>query len=76
MKGIDFTQPPFEVVGRKSMIEIIRNSTSVKKSKVGEVLNLHQLQIDGLRKGWLIYPKTLKPLILTIRKREARVLDS
>ena len=33
------------------------------------VENLYQLQIEGLKKGWQIYPNTLNPLTLTIKKK-------
>ncbi len=34
--------------------------------------NLYQIQMDGLKRGWLIYPSTLNPLALTIEKRKAK----
>jgi hypothetical protein len=35
-------------------------------------IDLYQLQMEGLKKGWLIYPKTLNPLSLTIKKKKQK----
>ena len=40
---------------------------NVEDEKVREPFNLYQIQIKGLKKGWLIYPKTLNPLTLIIK---------
>ena len=39
-----------------------------------EAVNLYQLQMEGLKSGLIIYPKTLEPLTLVIRKREKKRL--
>lgn len=44
------------------------HETNVKE----ENFSLYQLQIEGLKNGWLIYPKTLNPLTLTIRRKEQK----
>ena len=40
--------------------------------KAGESFDLYQLQIEGLKEGWFIYPKALNPLALTIKKKGQR----
>jgi len=40
------------------------------KNKSGKVFDLYQLQIEGLKKGWLIYPCTLEPLSLIVKRKE------
>ena len=49
------------------------NSKSrVNKREICASIDLYQIQIEGLRKGWLIYPKTLNPLSLTVKRRKQR----
>jgi len=50
------------------MIEIKKHTCGAETEKT-EVFNLYQLQIEGLKTGWLIYPKTLNPLTLTIKRK-------
>lgn len=54
------------------MIEKVRH-TPKAENKAVELFELYQLQIEGLKKGWLIYPKTLNPLTLTIRRKEEKI---
>lgn len=48
---------------------VIKFPNETNHEKVEEQFNLYQLQIEGLRKGWLIYPETLNPLTLTIKRK-------
>ncbi len=50
------------------MLEIIKNPLKVENNQTKQ--SILQLQLDGLKEGWLIYVKTLNPLTLTIRKKE------
>lgn len=43
---------------------------NIEEGKVRESFNLYQIQIEGLKKGWLIYPKVLNPLTLTIKLKK------
>ena len=49
------------------MIEMIKNMPKINKYE--KTFNLYQLQIEGLRKGWLIYPRIFNPLTLIIKKK-------
>lgn len=46
-------------------------TVKIESNKV-KLENLYQIQMDGLKKGWLIYPNTLNPLTLTIEKRKTK----
>ena len=50
------------------MLEIIKNPPNTENNQTKQ--SILQLQLDGLKEGWLIYVKTLNPLTLTIRKKE------
>lgn len=52
------------------MIEIIRNIPNTNRSK--ETFDLYQLQVNATKEGWLIYPQTLNPLTITIRKKKEK----
>ena len=43
--------------------------SNVEDKKARMIFDLYQLQIEGLKKGWLIYPKTLNPLTLIIKRK-------
>lgn len=57
------------------MIEYMKYTSDVELAKPG-VLNLYQLQIEGLKTGWLIYPMTLNPLTLTIKRKKTKAAIS
>ncbi len=48
-----------------------KEPSETKKNSV-KLDDLYQIQMDGLKKGWLIYPHTLNPLVLTIEKKKTR----
>ena len=52
------------------MIEIIKNVPKINKQR--EPFNLYQLQIDGLKSGWHIFPKMSDTLTLTIKKKKEK----
>lgn len=52
------------------MIEIIRNRPKSTGKRNVEPIDLYQMQMEGLKKGWLVYPTCLNPLTLTIKKRK------
>ncbi len=37
-----------------------------------KILDLYQLQMEGLKRGLLIYPTTLNPLTLTIKRKKEK----
>lgn len=51
------------------MITMLENISKISPEK--EINNLYQLQVEGLKKGWLIYlkMKLSNPPILIIRKK-------
>ena len=54
------------------MIDMIRDVPKVENKTARGSISLYQLQIEGLKKGWLIYPKTLNPLTLTIKRKKGK----
>lgn len=52
----------------KQPMGIINYTTEDNREKSDKVPDLYQLQIEGLKKGWRIYPQTLEPLSLIIEK--------
>jgi len=54
------------------LIEIIKHPPKAEEKPLREPINLYQLQIEGLKEGWLIYPETLNPLVLTIKRKKEK----
>ncbi|MCJ7631850.1 hypothetical protein MUP77_05570 [Candidatus Bathyarchaeota archaeon] len=50
-----------------TIIEILRNTSTLHNCH--KTATLYQLQLDGLKEDWLIYPTLFNPLTLVIKRK-------